>query len=111
MNTHLLTLLLSDENVLALFFGGAYLLLGLLYVVIIGLLVALYAGAKNTRGIKGALCLLAVSSGFYAFMLGAGLAYDLPDVVVLFIWFGFPLLVIILALAKSSKSSQPASHI
>jgi hypothetical protein len=51
MNAHFLTLLLSDENILGLFFGGAYLLLGLLYVLIIGLLVALYGGAKNTSGL------------------------------------------------------------
>jgi hypothetical protein len=107
MNAHYLTLLLSDENIMGLFFGGAYSLLGLLYVLIVALLVRLYAGSKNPFRLKMALCVLAVASSFLTFTLGAGVG-DLSMGVILFIWVGFPLLVIILALAKSSK---PASRL
>jgi hypothetical protein len=101
MNAWLLTLLLSDENVLALYFGGAYLLVGLVYVLIVGLLLSLYAGSGNSNSKKTALCCLAVASAFLTFTLGIGM--DLSMGGTLFVWVGFPLLVIILALAKSSK--------
>ena len=107
MNAHDLTLLLSDENVLGLFFGAAYSLVGLVYVLIVALLVRLYAGAKNPLVLKKVLCLLAVASSFLTFTIGIG-AGDLSMGATLFIWVGFPLLVIILALAKSST---PASRL
>jgi len=105
MNAHLLTLLLSDEKVLGLFFGAAYSLVGLVYVLIVALLVWLYTGSKNPLGLKKALCVLAIASSLLTFTLGAGVG-DLSMGAVLFIWVGFPLLVIILALAKSSKPAN-----
>ncbi|HLK97045.1 MAG TPA: hypothetical protein VK364_04690 [Hymenobacter sp.] len=102
MNVHLLTLLLSDENVLGLFFGGAYLLVGLVYVLIVGLLIWLYTGSRHSLGVRKALCVLALASGFLTFTLGIGM-YPMPMVATLFLWVGFPLLVIILALIKPTE--------
>ncbi len=39
MNPRFIPLLLSDENVLGLFFGAAYLLVGLVYALLLGLLI------------------------------------------------------------------------
>lgn len=102
MRISFLSLLLSDENVLALFFKAAYLLVGLIYVLIVGLLIWLYASSKFSLGIRKALCVLALASGFLTFTLGIGM-YPMPMVAAMFLWVGFPLLVIILALIKPTE--------
>lgn len=114
----LLSLLLSQENALAIGFGAAYLFLGLIYVLIIGLLIALYTGFGNSIDKKLGLCFLAVASGFCAFSMGIGMGGvgGVPFAVPLFLCVGFPLLVIILTLIKPTEwfrwpesSSRPAA--
>jgi hypothetical protein len=112
----LLSLLLSDENALAIGFGAAYLFVGLIYVLIVGLLIALYTGSGNSTNKKLGLCFLAVASSFCTFSIGIGMGTGGGFTLPLFLNVGFPLLVVILALIKPTEwfrwpksASQPAA--
>lgn len=101
MAAPVLSLLLSDENSLAIAFGAAYLFVGSIYVLIVWQLLSLYLGTRDAGRKKIGLCLLAAASSFCTFSIGIGVG--LPGWVAMLLWVGLPLLVIILALIKPSE--------